>query len=366
MRRARPIARRIGILLLGSVIIAAAPIVAVETVCRPSAGAAPPRPPATRLLQDPAWWREEATSYYSYPEWYIVHAYEDLAAVLRDSDEHAFDYLGSIGGFWDSLCGINRFAGGGEADKTDVKVMLYTIGLSFSVEMAIKGAYEETLGRLFAALRGPERSSDDRFAAAMAADYAAFLRQTPWYRYPFAAKVRELWARPSDAEHPARSLERRLALSLEWGGKSAYAWVIGRASAAALGSAALRIRSVVDRADRAQLQSQPDLVVVSTASDGRAVIETPRYRAFTLILQALAAAGADFVEIAGNDDILITVLVPPGEAAGPPTARAIFSVAMQAQPGWRRVGLSVRVAELADLMRWFDSGPVKLEHVYDY
>jgi hypothetical protein len=365
MRPALRWIRRAAILLLGLLIVAAAPVFATETVCRPS-GETAPAPPSVRLPDDPAWWREEATSYYSYPEWYIVHAYEDLAAVLQRSDEHAFDYLGSIGGFWRSLCGINQFAGGGEADNTDTKIMLYTIGLSFSVEMAIKGAYEETVGRLFAWWRGPDRSAEDQFAVAMAADYAAFLRQTPWYRYPFAAKLGELWAAPIDTAHPVRSIERRAALALEWGAKAGYAWVIGRASAAALGSAALRIRTVVDGADRAVLETQPDTAVVSMNSSGRAMIETPRYRAFTAILTELASAGAEIVGIAGNDDILVTVIEPPGETAAYPGARRIFAVSIQAEPGSQRVGLSVPVTELAGLIRSVVGGPLRLEHVYDY
>ena len=40
--------------------------------------------------------------------------------------------------------------------------------------MAMKALYEETLGRVFAVNRGPEKTPQDLYSAKMAADYAGF------------------------------------------------------------------------------------------------------------------------------------------------------------------------------------------------
>ncbi len=127
--------------------------------------------------------------------------------------------------------------------------MLYTIGLSFAAEMGLKGLYELTIGRFTAWFRGPKRTPEDEFALAVAEDYAAFLRQTPWYEYPFGSKLAQFWIETPMAYGSAvRKLERRIAISLEYGGKAVYAKLIGLGAAAS--PAPLTIRSVVKGLDR--------------------------------------------------------------------------------------------------------------------
>jgi hypothetical protein len=107
------------------------------------------------------------------------------------------------------------------------------------------------------------------------------------------------------------------------------------------------------------------ITVVRTLANGASVIETPRYRAFTEVLAGLAARRRTIVEIAGNDDVLITVLSPPGLAAAS-LGKQLFEVPVQARPGWRRIGLDVKMASLAEVIRRLGDGGMELEHVYDY
>jgi hypothetical protein len=86
---------------------------------------------------------------------------------------------------------------------------------------------------------------------------------------------------------------------------------------------------------------------------------------FTEILAGLAVRGRGIVEIAGNDDVLITVLAPQGRAADK-LRRQLFEVPIQARPGWRRIGLDVKVASLASILRRLPEAGIELEHVYDY
>lgn len=346
------------------VFAAAAPVVVTETACR-----APARDVVdvyTPIITDAKWRRAEADSYLSYPEWYIVHAYEDFAGVLEHEDEHGFGYLRSIAGFWRSLCGVNRIVDR-EGDYTDTKIMLYTIGLSFTVELALKGAYEDTFGRLAAWIRGPQRTAEDRYALWMAKDYAAFLHQTPWYLYPFSARAGELWSVSSvPGDSAIRRTERRVALGLEWKAKAAYAHVIGYASAATLGPADLRIRSVVGNLDPALIENEPDVQIIDRLGRGRLLIETPRYQSFTFLIEKVAVANGNVVEIAGNDVVLVTALMPETTDDGVEGVRKIFSIDLQSRPGWRRVGLAVEVSRLAGLIRQIPATGGEFEHVYDY
>lgn len=350
--------RRLGIIALGLVILATVPMLYVETACT-----APFETTTTRhVLVGSSQQRPETRTYLTYPEWYIVHAYEDLARVLEERDEYAFAYWQSISGFWSSLCVLNRRATRSGDVDTDVKIMLYTIGYSFSAEMALKALYEETIGRVSAWLRGPIKSPQDLLAARMGADYAKFLQQTPWYRFDFGHWRQALWQLPH-AEFPFRSWERNLALGIEWSAKAAYAALIGNA-VGILAPAAERNHFVVSGLSEPDLKTIEGLAVVSSIENGRFIVEGPRYRTFSRILMAVAERGGTIDEIAGNDDILVSLLRPQG-GPRPPRGRIIAVIARQASED-ERLLVDIRVRDLGILMREALREDFVVEHVYDY
>jgi hypothetical protein len=312
------------------------------------------------VITDPNEQRREANTYLTYPEWHIVYAYDGLAEVLKTSDEYDFDYASSVWRFWESTCALTRVADAHGGADGDTRLMLYTIGASFTLEMGLKAAYEETVGRVFAAVRGPVKSPQDVVAATMAADYAAFLRQTPWYKYNFQRMVDALWDIP--IVDPWRGWERRLALGGEWKAKIFYADLIA-AGVAATGEAKLTIQSVVTGLDATQLGIIPDVKVVSETPDGM-VIETPRYARFTQILSEIARAGGSIREIAGNDDIMVALTLPPGEEyVGP----GEVIERMPRDGFWsERVLVDTKVSDLARLLAARTPGDPGLEHVFDY
>jgi hypothetical protein len=333
------------------------PVAYVELACRGTPKGEPYKP----LITDVAFQRSEANSYLTYPEWHIVYAYEGLAEKLKTSDEYSFDYLSSIGGFWSSACALTRTAGEHGAADFDTRATMHVIGVSFTAELFLKALYEETFGRAFAFLRGPTKSPQDVYAAEMAADYAAFLQQTPWYKYDFRKATTELWAEPVDS---LRSWERRLALGIEWRGKAAYAGVIADAVKAS-GEAALTIRSLVSGVSPEQLTAIKGVTIIQTQTQGT-LIETPRYAAFTDILKEIAMAGGTVVEIAGNDDVMVTVIAPIETQFQTLTGVQLIKAVLRDGYGSKRMLLDVRMSELAPLIRTLSTGEVQLEHVYDY
>jgi hypothetical protein len=357
-------ARRGALALAALVLLAAVPVGWIEGGCRSRREAIHPPLP---LVIDPGYARRESDSYLSYPEWHIVYAYEDLAGVLRRGDESDYAYAGQIAGFWRSLCGLNRVVTARAGTGLDTKVMLYVIGWSFSAELGLKGAYENTVGRYFEWLRGPEETEEDGFIQRDMAAYAAFLRQTPWYQYPFRARLAAFWREtPLRGANMPRKIERRLELTLEYGIKAVYGWLIGHASAAALGAADLEIRSVVAGLDREDAAREPMIQVLRDLGGGRSLILTPRYQAYTDIVVALANRGRDMVEIAGNRRILVTALVPAGPLPALDGTRELFAVAIQSRPDRRRVGLDAQVDRLAVTIRALERAGATVEHLYDY
>ncbi len=355
--------RRLGVALLVLIVLAATPIVYVETRCRPSGP--PLAETASFAVTEPNYRRAEGDSYLTYPEWYIVHAYTDLAGVTRQSSESHFDYLASIGGFWRSLCRGTIAAANVGPVTEDQKITNYIIGLSFSGEMAVIGAYERTIGALTAWLRGKQRTGEDEFALKIADDYAAFLQQTPWYRYPFFPTLARFWREtPFGDGNIVRGVERRFALTLEYGGKGLYAIPIG--ALAGVSPADLSIKSIVGRLDSDDLAADPRIKKLRDLDDKATLIETPRYQEFTDIVRRLGGRGRDVLEIAGNHHILTTIIAPDSAAIATPGAKRLFSIPLQSRPGWRRIGLDTEVSALARQIGDVEKQGGEFEHVHDY
>ncbi len=333
------------------------PVAYVELACRGEAAAQTYQP----LIADPAFQRREANTYLTYPEWHIVFAYDGLAHALKTGDEHAFDYLDSIANFWSSACGLTRVAGRHGGADFDTRSMIHTIGVSFTMEMLAKAAYEETLGRATAWLRGPRKTPQDTVIAGVAADYAAFLRQTPWYQYPFKTKAHDLWVPPAGLS--LRGWERRLGIGLEFQAKAVYAKVLAGA-VAATAPAQLEIRSVVSGLDATVLGGMAGVKVIGRRGDG-IEIETPRYDLFTRLLADIARQGGAIREIAGNDEIMVSLTIREGADAPIKHGTVILRMKRDGFPG-ERLLVNVRIADLAAFLNTYPLGDPGLEHVFDY
>lgn len=327
-----------------------APIAYTEVACQ-----SPVAPPAGSPLLAPEHHRAESRTLLTYPEWHIVHAYDDYAKTIAEGDPHDYGYFKGIAGFWTSLCALSQQAGEMGGIPGETKQMVYVIGASFTLELALKAAYEETIGRVFALLRGPEPAALDTLSAEQASNYATFLQQVPWYRWDFEGDRVALLAQQPQA---LRDRERALALGLEYGAKAAYARVI-EAAVASVGNDALRLRMVVRGLDDTALSALESVQVIGPRGDGWE-IETPRYRALTRLLDQMADAGAEFVEIAGNDTIMFTVLSDRDTADD-----ALQSLARQGYGDWRHL-IVVPVSALAERLRGLDNAGLTLEHVHDY
>jgi len=341
--------KRLIFLVILLVIVLLAPVGYVELACTGE----PLDDGYQPLITDTDWQRDESRTLTTYPEWHIVHAYDDYARVIGAGDPHDYKFLASIAGFWTSLCPLKERAATMGGMTTDSKMTIYTIGVSFTAELLAKAAYEETMGRVFTMLRGPERAALDDLSARQAADYATFLQQTPWYKWDFGRDRVELENAATDA---LRDRERAIALGLEFGAKSAYAGVIEQA-VAGVGADQLRMRTVVRGLPSETLASIDGVEVIETREAG-ILIETDRYRLFTRVLEKLAAEGADIVEIAGNNDILFTAI------SGAPTADgALYSFLRQGYGDYRHL-IILPVADLGAGLR--NLGELRLEHVHDY
>jgi len=298
--------------------------------------------------------RPETRTLLTYPEWHIVHAYEDYGKVIHEGDPHDFGYFAAIRGFWSSLCMLKKQSvKHGEIDGATSQ-MVYVIGVSFTAELALKALYEETLGRIATWIRGSEHAPLDKLTAEQASDYAGFLQQVPWYKWQFREDAAALDATATDA---FRDKERGFAIGLEYRAKAAYAGVIEQA-VASTGKDELTLRMVIDAPPGFDAGRYQGVSLVEPI-DGNIVIETPRYRALTHLLEQMAADGVGFIEIAGNDDILLTTISKDR------TNDRLMSLPRQGFGDFRNLNL-VKVLDLAEVLQGLASGDERLEHIHDY
>lgn len=341
---------RLVVLAVLLVVVLVAPVAWVEVACRGNGVAQP-----YDALLPPKDRRAEARTLLTYPEWHIVHAYDDYAEVIETKDPHDFGFFNAVKTYWTSLCALKEQASAHGGMDRATKELVYVIGVSFSAEMAMKALYEETLGRLATMIRGEAQSPLDKLSARQAADYAAFLQQVPWYKYDFPADAADLRAAQSD--NP-RDLERRFALGGEYAAKAAYAQVIA-AAVDSVGADQLTLRMVVEGPDAAVLDGLEGVSVVQHRGDV-IVVEAPRYRALTQVLIEMSGRGIDLAEIAGNDDIMFTALSDQAEMPD-----ALFSFQRQGYEDYRHLFM-VPVTDLLATLRRFADGPAQVEHIHDY
>jgi len=354
--------------VLGAIGIAAT-VASVEKSC--VADTPTPKINSDFAITDEGYVRQQGDSFLTFPEWYIVHAYNDLAGVTARASESDFDYLASIRGFWSSLCGATRQASSSGPATADQKATNYIIGFSFTLEMALQGAYERSIGAVSEWTTAGHKTAEDEFNLALLREYGAFLYQTPWYQFPFGAKLKQFW-RETPFVPSVRSVERRGSLSLQYAGRAGYAALMR--FIAGYDPADLTIRSVVGGLSAAELEAIGGVKVirdVEAANGERGVlVETARYAAFDAFVRELAHhSGAILLEVAGNHRILITMILPAQASDAVLTASGgvqIFSLGIQSSPGLRRVGIDTPVRALVKDVGQIEAAGYKFEHAYDY
>jgi hypothetical protein len=335
--------------------------------------AAADNPPSQALADQlrteiPGYQRTEESTFLTYPEWAIVYAAREYAGFVKDHRESGFPYWSYIGRFWQDYAMVIRASSGYPFNFANHQ-MLAVIGTSHTVEHAIQWAYENSIGRITEWLSGYPVAVD-RYQAGVAADYAAFLDQVPWYQFPYAGKRAGLMAtEPAAGDSAARTFERKGQGWLAYSIKQGYADLIKAGLAATSDPAFLDIHvwatGDTPGAVAAAIIGEADTDIEKDLGAEGAVFVTKRYQVFTEMIPRLIAKGIRFRQIGGNDEILVS-LIADREIAMPAGARALFDYPLPADPAVRRIGLIAPVSQLHAILHALATSGARLEHIYDY
>ncbi len=313
----------------------------------------------------PGYLRPGAATYLALPRWYVVYSAEEYAAFLDGRAPSGFPHLGALRQYWGHYRGACAATRDRYPFDAGVHFMLGVVGVGFSAEHAAKGAYEATIGHVSEWIGGSD-TTEDAFARGTARDYSRFLRAGPWYEFPFAARLEALWREtPLWGPSVIRKWERRLALSAEYGVKAVYGALIRKA---AQGVHAPEDREIHLWAENvpARVFADGRIKKIGEAARGSYILRIPRGEAFGEIVPALARQGARFREIAGNDEILLTVRTRRGGVYDLEAGRVVLTEPVLTGPDAQRSGVAAPVRSLHAILAGLARRGVALERLYDY
>jgi hypothetical protein len=314
--------------------------------------------------------RPEVDTFYTYPEWYIVWSYQSKADYQRNHLPSGYSYFGDIGQFWQAYCCVYSATRTNYPIATGDHIMLAVIGSSFSGEYALKGLYEETVGRLSEWTSHHQPVAEDGYAAQVAESYAAFVHIRPFYEFSFARALRGLWSNtPFRTTHLVRTIERRTWLTLDYSVEAVYCELIELATHATYGFEDTTTAAWVEfPASENTLISSPvtSVRILRDLGNNQAIVEIPRYQEFTTAALGLIRDGVRFHQIAGNDLIVISATSPVSWTNSMPNLQLLLAQPLLTDPGNTRIVLLCRVPELHDTLPMLEHQGLKIEHVYDY
>ena len=313
----------------------------------------------------PGYLRDGSSTYLTLPAWYVVYSTEEYATFVKSRAPSRFPYFAAIGQYWryyTSSCGGTKRIYPFDARA---HLILALTGMAFTIDNTVKGAYENTVGVVSESI-GFYHTEEDVFARKTARQYAEFMRTVPWYDYPFADRLEELWKEtPMWGLDVVRKWERRFALSVEYSLMATYAGITR------LGTHG--VRQPEDLVIHVWIEGAPERIFdddrirkVKAVGAGSYIVTIPRLEAFTPIVTGLAKQGVRFREFAGNDEIVLTVITSTALDFRLGSGDVLLREPLLTNPAATRVAVKTPVESLHTVLAELASRGVKVERLYDY
>jgi hypothetical protein len=240
--------------------------------------------------------------------------------------------------------------------------MLNVIGISITMEYAAKMLYENSVGRVFSWFSNGTLSDQEKVIIEAQRAYSDMIYDKAWYEFQFMPWVKKVW-RVSNTAHSNwfRKVERMLFFTAEFTFKAAYATLIEWAAKASYEEPITDIYLIVSAPDTVQTK---DLDVLR-AQDDKKIIRIPRWGAFTKEILKIADRDIDIVEIAGNDEIVVSTLAEKN-ATPLSNGELLYSSRVVTNAQLERHVYLLPVSRLLLLVRESRGKKMQVEHVFDY
>lgn len=223
------------------------------------------------------------------------------------------------------------------------------------------------LGHLDGRLAKSYNGKEEIYVQKVAQEYADFIPVRPWFEFSFKNSLQGLWHETSlIGPHMIRKWERKIILSLEYSFKAFYAWLIELGSHSAYGVESAktfsRIKNITDRF----FKDFTDIQKAQYLGKNEYIAILPREQPFTDALIKTISTPVQFIDIAGNEEIVISVIAPKKWHLAFKDASQLFTMDILTKPDLQRIIAKVPVGYLMQFLRYLQNNKISIEHVYDY
>lgn len=307
--------------------------------------------------------RTEDQTYLTIPEWYLVHSPNEYADYLTEGNlPSKFPFAKHILQFWDTYYQSYTITKDKYPFNLEYNIMVSTIGVSTTVEYAMKGLYESFVGSLTEVIG--HDTQEDYYASKISREYVDFIKIDPWYKFDFIKAVKGLWTE-NDFFGPnfIRKIERKYSLTTEYLVKAGYATLIKSATGAAFTTPIPYSSVLID----GQMDKYTETIVLLENKNGNDLLRLPRYGEFTVNLQELAKQGKNFIEICGNRTKIAVAILPPANFdTNVYSSKVFINQTIHTNPKIKRIIYEVNIKDLGNMLRDLNDKNIKIEHIYDF
>ncbi len=309
------------------------------------------------------YYKDEAQSVLTVPEWYLVFNPKEYADFLESGNNPSdFPYYKSLDEYWTLYDRSLKLVSEAYPPNEEYKTMLDVIGVSITMEYAAKMIYENSIGRIFSWFSNGTLSDEEKVIVAAQRAYSDMIYDKPWYEFQFMPWVKRVWAVSNTAKSNwLRKMERTLFFTAEFTFKAGYAKVIEWAAKTSYEEPITDIYLLVSLPDSLRV---PGLPVIHQQSDRR-IIKIPRWGRFTKEILSLDESNIKILEIAGNDEIVVSTL---GRRSAPPITSTglLYTSEVVTSPDMTRQVYLIPVNQLLSFVNDARRQGALVEHVFDY
>ena len=263
------------------------------------------------------YFRDEAQSFLTVPEWYLVFNPKEYADYLEEgNDPSDFPYYASIDEYWKLYDRSMKLVSSAYAENEEYNTMLKVIGVSITLEYTAKMLYENTVGKVFSWFHNGTNSDDERMIIAAQQAYSNFIYDKAWYEFSFMPWVGKVWSTSNTTDSNwLRKVERKLFFTFEFTFKAGYAKLIEWAARASYEEPVTDIYLLTSSTDSSFQTANHVKIIYEEGT--KKIIGIKRWGVFTKTMLTLNDSSLNITEIGGNDQIVVSVLVGKGNIVFP-------------------------------------------------
>jgi hypothetical protein len=194
--------------------------------------------------------------------------------------------------------------------------------------------------------------------------YSDFIYHTAWYEFEFLPWIGKVWSSKETGESSfLRRWERTLFFTVEFSFKALYAQLLEWAAQATYEPPITEIYMQVS--SPLPIQETKNLKVIMDQGDQK-IISATRWGPFTEVMQALSIQDIEISDIAGNDEIFISVVLDRNKTVSFEEAFFLYESRMVTHPELKRMVYKLPVPVLLSFVKYAHDSNIEVEHVYDF